>query len=111
MFLYAYSNANWVASDYGIRFDINPWLSASIGLGIYLIYVISLDVVIRLTGHADVFEDASFAAMCRLWPRERTQKRAMFVALCCLNPITEEFLYWLRMRPWIMDLAWLQRLI
>ncbi len=90
--LLAYLETDWIASDYGLKSDVHPSLSATIGLCIYLAYAVSLGVVARLTGHLPMLEDASFAGLCAVWPRRSAQKRATFVAIC-LNPITEEFIY------------------
>lgn len=90
--LLTYFGSGWVASDYGLKFDVHPSLSLTIGLCIDLALAISFGLVARLTGHLPMLEDVSFAALCSVWPRGRAQKRATFVALC-LNPITEEFIY------------------
>lgn len=91
--LLTYLGTDWVPSDYGFKFDVHPSLSATIGLCIYLACAVLLSVVARLTGHLPMLEDASFAGLCAIWPRGSAQKRAAFVAICLLNPITEEFMY------------------
>jgi membrane protease YdiL (CAAX protease family) len=83
----------WTARELGIRDGTSPALAVITGLLVYFLLGGLLVLIARSIGMMDHMEDATFEVMRSIWPREPKQKQMAFVAVCVLNPVTEELLY------------------
>ncbi len=80
-------------SDFGVSSYVSPIFAFLIGFVAYFLVLGVLESAARLFGVRDKLHDLSFEAMRFVWPRERMQKPLAVVAVCVLNPFTEEVIY------------------
>ncbi|MBD2511669.1 CPBP family intramembrane metalloprotease [Nostoc muscorum FACHB-395] len=83
----------WDAPSVGLKFKIFPLFSLIIGLGFYCIFVLLLNKILNLLRVSQIVEDDAYLVSVRLMPRQKLQKVLFMIAVCILNPITEELIF------------------
>ena len=79
-----------IASRLGIKTDYPPLFSFAIGFIIYLGFSKLLSLITVKFGLEQRTSTANFFAMRATWPRRGPDEWKMVVAVCILNPFTEE---------------------
>lgn len=64
-----------------------------LGFGVYLVLLGMVEATAYVLGIRDRLHDLSFETMRMIWPRRRKHKYIAIVAVCLLNPFTEEVLF------------------
>ncbi len=83
----------WDAPSVGLKLEILPVFSLMIGLGFYCIFVLFLNKILNLLRVSQIVEDDAYLVSVRLMPRQKLQKILFMIAVCILNPITEELIF------------------
>ena len=83
----------WEASHLGFKFEVHPLISFLLGIVAYGFLYLLLHFGLGIAGLRERMDDASFKAMRSIWPRERGGKVIAVLAICVLNPVSEELLY------------------
>lgn len=83
----------WDAPSVGLKFEIFPVFSLIIGLGFYCIFVLVLNKILTLLRVSQIVADDAYLVSVRLMPRQKLQKILFMIAVCILNPITEELIF------------------
>ncbi|HYW21161.1 MAG TPA: CPBP family intramembrane glutamic endopeptidase [Nodularia sp. (in: cyanobacteria)] len=83
----------WDAPSVGLKFEILPVFSLIIGLICYCIFVFILNKVLNVLRISQIVENDAYLVSVRLIPRQKLQKTLFWVAVCILNPITEELIF------------------
>lgn len=77
----------------GIVPATSPVVAFAAGSAAYIALLVTLEVVSALFGVRERLHDVAFEALRFVWPRERAGKPLAVVAVCVLNPVTEEVIY------------------
>ncbi|WP_392482728.1 CPBP family intramembrane glutamic endopeptidase [Nostoc sp. C110] len=83
----------WDAPSVGLKFEIFPVISLTIGLISYFIFVLVLSKLLKLLRVSQIVENDAYLVAVRLMPRQKVQKILFMIAVCILNPITEELIF------------------
>nr|WP_322712686.1 CPBP family intramembrane glutamic endopeptidase [Nostoc sp. ChiSLP03a]MDZ8213906.1 CPBP family intramembrane glutamic endopeptidase [Nostoc sp. ChiSLP03a] len=83
----------WDAPSVGLKFKIFPVFSLIIGLVCYCIFVLILSKILNLLRISKIVENDAYLVSVRLMPRQKLQKILFIIAVCVLNPITEELIF------------------
>nr|WP_243458484.1 CPBP family intramembrane glutamic endopeptidase [Nostoc sp. UIC 10630] len=83
----------WDAPSVGLKFEILPVFSLIIGLIGYCIFVLILNTVLNILRISQIVQNDAYLVSVRLIPRQKLQKTLFWVAVCILNPITEELIF------------------
>ena len=83
----------WDAPSVGLKFEILPVFSLIIGLVCYSIFVLLLSKILNLLRISQIIENDAYLVSVRLMPRQKLQKILFMIAVCILNPITEELIF------------------
>ncbi|MEH2078042.1 MAG: CPBP family intramembrane glutamic endopeptidase [Nostoc sp.] len=83
----------WDAPSVGLKLEISPLFSLIIGLGCYCIFVLFLSKILNLLRVSQIVENDAYLVTVRLMPRQKLQKTLFIIAVCILNPITEELIF------------------
>lgn len=71
----------------------HPFYCFLVGLGAYFIFGWSLQAFYEWRGTLQRVKVENLAVLAAIWPRQKKQKRFAWVAVCLLNPLTEEFFF------------------
>lgn len=83
----------WDAPSVGLKLEILPVFSLIIGLIFYCIFVLVLSKILNLLRVSQIVENDAYLVSVRLIPRQKLQKILFMIAVCILNPITEELIF------------------
>lgn len=83
----------WNAPSVGLKFEILPVASLIIGLICYCIFVLIVNKILNLLRVRQIVEDDAYLVSVRLIPRQKLQRILFLIAVCILNPITEELIF------------------
>lgn len=88
----------WIALDldpfdFGVSQTVGPLVAFGMGFAIYFLILALVELSARLAGVRNKLHDLSFETMRFIWPREGIQKPLAVIAVCLLNPFTEEVIY------------------
>lgn len=83
----------WDAPAVGLKLEIFPVLSLIIGLIFYCVFVFVLSKILNLLRVSQIVENDAYLVTVRLMPRQKLQKILFIIAVCILNPITEELIF------------------
>lgn len=83
----------WDAPSVGLKLEISPVFSLIIGLICYCIFVLILNKILNLLRVSQIVADDAYLVSLRLMPRQKLQKILFMIAVCILNPITEELIF------------------
>jgi membrane protease YdiL (CAAX protease family) len=83
----------WDAPSVGLKLEIFPVISLIIGLISYCIFVLVLSKILKLLRVSQIVENDAYLVSVRLMPRQKLQKILFMIAVCILNPITEELIF------------------
>ncbi|BDA76182.1 hypothetical protein CAL7716_103480 (plasmid) [Calothrix sp. PCC 7716] len=86
-------NMGWDFLSVGLKFTIFPLASLIVGIICYIIFVLGLNKIFKLLKVSEVLEDETYRVLVRLMPRHKLQKILLLIAICLLNPITEELMF------------------
>jgi len=78
---------------FGFSTSVNPFLAFLCGFGIYFVVLGLIEVGAHFSGVKEELHDQSYETMRRLWPRQIGEKIKAVIAVCLLNPFTEELIY------------------
>jgi membrane protease YdiL (CAAX protease family) len=79
--------------EFGVSRTIRPLTAFVFGFVIYFAVLFLIEVSAYGFGLRTRLHDASFEAMRHIWPRDPQQKLLAFVAVCLINPFTEEIIF------------------
>jgi hypothetical protein len=91
LFVY-FDERSWTAESVGIKQD-NPPIQFLYGTAAYAALVAILIAVYKVARTLNAQADNNMVTMAYLWPRKPRQKLMMAIAMCGLNPVTEEILF------------------
>ncbi len=91
LFVY-FNEQSWTAATVGFMQEF-PGADFACGFFAYGLLLLILGLLFRMRGISNEQADNTMNNMAALWPREPRQKLAMTVAVCVINPITEELLF------------------
>ncbi|MDH3494517.1 MAG: CPBP family glutamic-type intramembrane protease [Acidobacteriota bacterium] len=79
--------------DLGASRTIHPVFSFVIGFGVYFVVLGVIEAAAAGLGIRERLHQLSYDTMRMIWPRDPNQKILAFLAVCLLNPFTEEVIY------------------
>ena len=79
--------------DLGVSKTVNPVLAFLGGFLVYCVVLALMELSAHLLGVRERLHDLSYETMRLIWPRSRNQKLLAVVAVCLINPFTEEVIY------------------
>ncbi|NNE68037.1 MAG: CPBP family intramembrane metalloprotease [Pyrinomonadaceae bacterium] len=77
----------------GYSSTVGPLLAFVLGLAIYGVVLVFVEVASHFLGIRERLHDLSYETMRLIWPRNPEQKLAAFAGVCIMNPFTEEVLF------------------
>ncbi len=80
-------------SDIGASASVHPLPAFALGVLVYFAILGVIEFSAYLLGIRERLHDLSFETMRAIWPRERNEKFVALIAVCLLNPFTEEVVY------------------
>lgn len=83
----------WDAPSVGLKFEISPVFYLMIGLVCYCIFVLIVNKILNLLRVSQIVENDAYLVSLRLIPRQKLQRILFLMAVCILNPITEELIF------------------
>ncbi|ODH02122.1 hypothetical protein A4S05_25765 [Nostoc sp. KVJ20] len=83
----------WDAPSVGLKFEILPVFSLIIGLICYYIFVLVVNKILNILRVSQIVENDAYLVSVRLIPRQKLQRTLFLIAVCILNPITEELIF------------------
>ena len=83
----------WDAPSVGLKFEILPVFSLIIGLVCYCIFVLIVNKILNVLRVRQIVENDAYLVSVRLIPRQKLQRILFLIAVCILNPITEELIF------------------
>ncbi|MFW9264702.1 CPBP family intramembrane glutamic endopeptidase [Nostoc sp. CALU 546] len=83
----------WDAPSVGLKFEILPVFSLITGLICYYIFVLVVNKILNLLRVSQIVENDAYLVSVRLIPRQKLQRILFLIAVCILNPITEELIF------------------
>ncbi|MBN3884815.1 MAG: CPBP family intramembrane metalloprotease [Nostoc sp. JL34] len=83
----------WDAPSVGLKFETLPVFSLIIGLICYCTFVLIVNKILKLLRVSQIVEDDAYLVSVRLIPREKLQRILFLIAVCILNPMTEELIF------------------
>lgn len=83
----------WDAPSVSLKFDILPVFSLIIGLVCYCIFVLIVNKILNILRVSQIVENDAYLVSVRLIPRQKLQRILFLIAVCILNPITEELIF------------------
>ena len=86
-------DGSWSWQALGVNSELNSAVAFLGGVVIYGVMLGGYELLLRVLPQADRLRDAAFEAMRSLWPRDAAGKWQAFLAVCVLNPFTEELVY------------------
>lgn len=91
--LFVYFNENsWTVATVGFTQE-SSIVAFICGVLAYGLLIFTLGLLFRLRGITAAQDDNTMTNMAALWPREPRQKLAMTIAVCVINPVSEELLF------------------
>ena len=63
------------------------------GIACYVLLAMLIHAVVKIMGFLHSMEERTFRILAQLWPRKRAERASFYVAVCVLNPITEEMMF------------------
>jgi membrane protease YdiL (CAAX protease family) len=90
--LWGFRHGGWDAASVGIT-PMHPIEAFAIGFFVYYLFILALQFILTQMGKLTVVRARNLASLAYIWPRSRRQKLYAFVAVCFLNPFTEELLF------------------
>ncbi|MCW5312474.1 CPBP family intramembrane metalloprotease [Nostoc sp. KVJ3] len=83
----------WDAPAVGLKLEILPIFSLIIGLICYGIFLLVLSKILNLLRISEIVQNDAYFVSASLMPRQKLQKILFMIAVCILNPITEELIF------------------
>lgn len=86
-------NDGWSYESVGFRDDLPVLISLCCGVCCYIVFLVVLEFLLRVTGTLETVEDGNMAAMASITPRKWFQKICFVIGICVFNPVIEEILF------------------
>ena len=80
-------------SALGASETVHPIVAMLIGFVIYFPVLGLIELSAHISGLREKYHDLSFLTMRSLWPRNQEEKIIALIAVCLMNPFTEEIVY------------------
>lgn len=84
---------SWTYESVGFASEWPPLLAAGVGVFVYFAFAGILTFIFSDPSTLAPIADNNLRVMAGLWPRARRQKFFAVVAICALNPLTEELIF------------------
>lgn len=90
--LWGFWHGGWDVASVGIT-PMHPIIAFAIGLLLYCLLALVMQLTLAHMGRLPYVRARNLAAMAYIWPRSPREKVYAFLAVCFVNPFTEEFLF------------------